>query len=355
MEQQVVNPVAIVAHTDVILMDNEKFDTFLAKLKAEAAAVPVDLTTDKGRKAIASAAHKIRTEKARIDRDRKRLTQEWRDMTAQVNSAWKTIEARLDGLASEVRKPLDEWETAEKNRVNHCRAMIDAFKSGAVVTLDDTSDTVRARGFDLFNTALDAEMFGDMLAEAEAAKANAVAALKAALDRLIREEAEKAELEKLRAAESERLAKEASEREAREAKERAEAEEKAAEERRIAAERMEQERIERAKAEAAEAERLRVQCEHEQALAAERRRAEEAEAAAQAEIDRIARQEAARRVEAERAAAEQAKREADQQHRTSVKTAAKQAIMSCGADEDTARKIVVAILAGEIPGVRLEF
>lgn len=29
--------------------------------------------------------------------------------------------------------------------------------------------------------------------------------------------------------------------------------------------------------------------------------------------------------------------------------------MSCGADEEAARKIVMAIIAGEVPGVKLEF
>jgi len=50
-----------------------------------------------------------------------------------------------------------------------------------------------------------------------------------------------------------------------------------------------------------------------------------------------------------------AKREADQAHRTAVKTKAKEAIISCGADEETAKKIVMAIIAGEIPAVRMEF
>lgn len=58
---------------------------------------------------------------------------------------------------------------------------------------------------------------------------------------------------------------------------------------------------------------------------------------------------------AKRLADEQAKRDRDQAHRTAVKSAAKTAIMSCGADEETARKIVVAILANEIPNVTLRF
>ena len=52
---------------------------------------------------------------------------------------------------------------------------------------------------------------------------------------------------------------------------------------------------------------------------------------------------------------ERARLEADQAHRNAVKGRAKQAIMSCGADEDTARKIVLAILAGEVPHTTISF
>lgn len=350
----------------VVLFDQDKFDAFYAKLRADIEAVPVDLSTKKGRDAIASAAAKVRSEKASIDRDRKRLTQEWRDNTALVNGAWKGIEARLDELAVEARKPLTEWEKAEKARADKVDAIINKIVLDGMVTLEDTVASVRERGSSVFNTELDPELFGEKLDAAQKAKNHAVDMLKTALARLTREEEERAELERLRAAEAERAAKEQAEREALEAEERAAAEAKAEAERREAAEKAEQERIaaaereaeDRAKresAQAAEAERQRIQREHDEAIAAERRRAEEAERAAQAERDRIANEEAARKAEAERIAAEQAKREADQAHRTSVKTAAKQALMTCGADEETARKIVVAILAGEVPNVTLRF
>lgn len=350
----------------VVLFDSQKFDSFYEKLKADVEAVPIDLATKKGRDAIASVAAKVRSEKARIDKDRLRLTKEWRDMTAQVNGAWNEIKERMDALAVEARRPLTEWEEAEKVRIAECDAIISQLSLASVVTLDDTSATVRERGKEVWEIAIDAERFGDKFDQAVRAKEHAIDMLKTALARLTREEEERAELDRLRAAEAERLAKEQAEREEREARERAEAEAKAEEERKVAAEKAEQERIaaaqreaeERAKAEAeaaAEAERIRIQREHEEALAAERRRAEEAERAAQAERDRIEREEAARKAEAERLAAEQAKREADQAHRTKVKTAAKESMMTCGADEETARKIVVAILAGEIPHVRLEF
>lgn len=356
---------AVTADPGIVLLDTEKFDAWYDRLKGEAPA-DADVTTRKGQDALRSFAARVRSEKAAIDKARLALTKNWRDMTAQANEAGKIIEQRLESLAVEVRKPLTDWEEAEKARVAECRAVIEGFRTKAVVTIEDTADAVRARGSEVYLTALEPDVFGDMLAEAQAAKDDAVRILQAALARLTKEEADRAELERLRAENEAREAREREEAEARERTEREAEEARQAEERRVAAEQAEKERLEaaareaeerarREAAEAAEAERQRVQREHEEALAAERRRAEEAERAAQAERDRSAEAERARAAEEERIAAEQRKREADQAHRTSVKTAAKNALMTCGADEETARKIVVAILAGEVPHVRMEF
>ncbi len=356
--------VAVQANPGIVLLDTEKFDVWYETLKASAP-TDADVTTRKGQDALRSYAAKVRSEKASIDKARLRLTKEWRDMTAQANEAGKIIGERLESLAVEVRKPLTDWEEAEKARVDRCKEVIADIHGAAIVTLEDTSETVRERGMRIWAIEI-GDDFATLKAEAEEAKSATIGTLQAALNRLKREEADRAELEKLRAAAAEREAREQAEREAREAEERAAAEAKAAEERRIAAEKAEAERIARVEREAAEraqreaeaaarAEQERRDRQHAEALAAERRRAEEAERAAQAERDRIAAEEAARKNEADRIAAEQAQREADQAHRTAVKTAAKQALMTCGADEETARKIVVAILAGEVPNVTLRF
>lgn len=350
----------------VVLFDQDKFDAFYARLKADVEAVPVDLSTKKGRDAIASIAAKVRSEKASIDKDRLRLTKEWRDMTAQVNGAWNTIKDQLDTLAVAARAPLTAWEDAEKARAAEIDRMIADIHIAAIIAPEDTAASVRERGTMVWQIKIDAETFGDRLDEAKAARAQAVEALKAALARLTKEEKDKAELDRLRAeaAERERLEAERIAEEERKARE-AEAA-RVAEDRRIAAEKAEAERIARAQREAedrakreaeaaAQAERDRIQREHEEALAAERRRAEEAERARQAEVDRIAKEEADRKAEADRIAAEQAAREADQKHRSAVMKAAKEAIMTTGADEETAKKIVLLIRSGEVPNVRLEF
>lgn len=410
-------PAAANAAAAVVLFDQDKFDAFYAKLRADIDAVPIDLTTKKGRDAIASAAAKVRTEKASIDRDRKRLTQEWRDNTALVNGAWKGIEARLDDLAVTARKPLTDWEEAEKARVAAIDGTIAQLKAHARVDSLDTAAMVRERGTQVWNITLDPEVYQDRLAEVEQVKAETVDALKAALARLTKEEADRAELEKLREEKAQAEAAAQAQKEQREAEEAAEAQRRADEQRAADERAAEAQRIEDAKAEAAAAVQREAE---EKAALVERKRTYarqmiahiqevglgmiggqtypygvlireltdkikinddlgdmQAEVAAirdatlvnlQAAMERQAERdkESAER-EKQRLAdvAEREKREAEelaahnrrlnQEHRSKIKTAAKAAIMTCGADEETARKIVMAIIAGEVPAVSLEF
>jgi colicin import membrane protein len=344
----------VATNPGVVLLDRVMFDAWYDKLSAEAP-TDVDISTNKGRDVVRSYAAKVRSEKAAIDKARLRLTEEWRSMTTQANAAGKEISTRLETLAVTVRAPLTEWEEAEKARENECRAVIEGMRAAKIIAEDDTADTVRTRGTEVYGTVLDADRFGDTLGEAQAVKADAIDTLKRALARLLQEEADRAELAKLRAEReeadriaAEKLAAEEAERQRIEA-------ERLAEERRTAAEKADAERIARAEQDAAEraqreaeqaaqAERDRVQREHDEALAIERARADAIEAAAQEERGRV-----------EREKAETARRAEDQEHRTEVKRRAKEAIMSCGADEETARKIVIAVLANEIPNMKLEF
>ncbi|WP_375272082.1 hypothetical protein [Sphingomonas sp.] len=350
----------------IVLLDAGKRDDLFDHIQREIDAFEPDLTTVKGRDAIKALAYKITRTKTAIDAAGKQLNEDARAKINVVDAARRVARDRLDQLAEDVRRPLTAWEEAEKARVAECEATIAQIVSAGTVTLDDTAATVRERGASIWQTEIDADRFGGLFEKATSAKDHTVSLLKTALARLTQEETDRAELEKLRAEAAERAERERQERVAREEQERAEAEAKAAEERRVAAEKAEADRLARIEREATEraqreaeaaarAEQERRDREHAQQLAAERRRAEEAEQTAQAERDRIAADEAARRKQAEQEAAAQAKRDADQQHRTSVKTAAKQALITCGADEDTARKIVVAILAGEIPNVTLRF
>ncbi|WP_279141313.1 hypothetical protein [Sphingomonas paucimobilis] len=352
----------------IVLIDAGKRDDLFAHILREVEAFEPDLTTAKGRDAIKSFAFKITRTKTAIDAAGKQLNEEARARINVVDAARRDARDKLDKLADQVRRPLTEWEEAEKARLARCREIIDAIKADAVVTLDDTADTVRTRGSAVYTTALDPAEFGDLLAEAEAAKAATVEVLKAALGRLTKEEADRAELEKLRAEAAEREAAEAARREEEARKAREAEEARLAEERRVAAEKAEADRIARIEREAADrakreaedaarAEEARRDREHAEQLAAERRRAEEAERAHEAERQRIAKEEADRKAAADAEAAEQARRVRNRAHRSNLMGQAKIAIMAADStvNEAAAVAIVKAIVAGTVPNVTLRF
>ena len=360
--------IAVAAQNPVaILTDAERFDAFYAKVKAEVDAHVPDLTTDKGRKAIASLAYKVAKTKTALDDAGKKLTEDKRKEIAAVDEARRNIRAKLDALRDEARRPLTEWEAAEEARQAKAKAAREDITAAAVVILEDTSASVEERLSRLEAMTLDADLFGDDLPIAKAEWGRAVETLQLAHARLLKEEADRAELERLRQEAAEREAREAAERErqereAAEARAKAEAEErarKAAEEAAAAAQRAAEEAAAQAKAEAERKAREEQEARdraHQEALAAERKAREEAEAKAKTEQERREREEREAKAKADAEAAAKAKREADIAHKSKILRAAKEAVMEHAAvGEPEAKAVVQAIASGLIPNITVSF
>lgn len=339
----------------VVLTDKKTRDEFYAHVQAEIDAFEPDLSTEKSRKAIASLAYKIARTKTAIDDAGKKLNEESRAKINAVDAERRAVREHFDALSAKVRQPLTDWEDAEEKRVEFIDNMLAMIRSARIVEMGETSASIRERGGEIYQTQLDPDVFLDRITEAQSEKDETVGILKSALDRAVAAEKEAEELARLRAeneareqAEREKAEADRIERERVEAEKRAEdarADAEAAEARRVeAAAKEAEDRARREAEEAAEAERAEERRKHEAELAEQRERAEKAEAEAQAERDRIAAEEA-----------EAKAREADKEHRVSVMTQAKEAIMTCGVDEDAARKIVLLIKAGEVPNVKMEF
>ncbi|KAA1057192.1 hypothetical protein [Azospirillum argentinense] len=366
-------------------------ETILVKLEADVrtAAKDLDISTDKGRKAIASLAYKVARSKTALDDMGKGLVEETKKQVALIDADRRVIRDRLDKLRDEVRKPLDDFEAAEQKRVEQHEAGIADIQSMPLFSGDRTTDDVADRLAKA--QAIDTSGFQEFTARAEAAKAAAIATLTAALENSRARDAERAELERLRREAAERAAREEAERIEREKQEaadraaeqaRRDAEEKACQEREEAerAAAAERERIEReaqaerdrAAAEQARAEREKAEAE-ERAAKAEQdrqealRRAQEAEE--QAERDRIAAEERTRqreeeaaqrerqRIEDERRAEEEAqrRREADRTHRATVNNAAVSALAAAGLSDAAAKAAITAIAKGEVPRVAIAY
>jgi colicin import membrane protein len=368
-----------------LFTDPKEYSEFYRRIAEEVGKHVPDTSTETGRDAIRSNAFKVTKAKTTLDKCALRLTEDWRLKTAAVNASRKIMVAELDQLAKEMRKPLTEWEALEDKRLDECRAQMEEFRTAAVIDPEtDTAATLRERGKRIWEIEIDAGRYGVLFDEAQSAKQTAVNALAAGVNRLTKEEADRAELERLRAAEAARLEREETDRAERErvaAEERAAAEE--AERKRVAEETRQREireaeeraaqlaRDEEArKAQEAEAQReaerekaaATQRAAHEAELAAERARAAEAERKAQEERETRERQdreraeaERVKREEEEREETETRRRETDRKHRAQVQKEAVESIVPLGVKRETAVKIVLAIIAGEVPNVALTF
>lgn len=294
-----------------------------------------------------------------------------------------------------IRQPLTDYEEREEARKAEADLILTNLRDAAIVRADETAEDVERRLERIRGINLNDELFGPRIEMAVDMRDDAVKALGEALARLKQQEADRAELERLR-----RVAREREEQEARERQEaenrRAEEERKAEDQRRADAV---AEQARKDAEEAADAEKRAIEAKRHYArdiiqhikdvglgmiggksypyvilmreldekividdamgdMQDEVRAILEAtrasvQAAWELAIARAEQQEQAE--QAQREAEAKAKREADQEHRTAVRRAAKEAIMSCGTDEDTARKIILAIQAGEVPHIRIEF
>jgi colicin import membrane protein len=328
------------------------FAPILAPVRAAIDAFQPDISTVKGRKEIASFARLVVDSKTLLEGIGKELADEVKKQPKLIDASRRYVKDTLDAWRDEARKPLTDWENAEKQRVSNHEDAI-ALLSGRGDGFSSSHDLAMALAcVNEFEVGPSCEEFEAAYARA---KESAVIRLTAAIAAAEKREAEQAELERLRKEKAERDARERDERIAREAAENArlEAERKAREdiERRESAALAEKKAIE-AKALAAQEEATRAAREAERREIELRRHAQEAE-------QRAAETEARIKREAEEAQAreedDRRRREADQEHRALVNRAALQAFVENGLVEGSAKIAITLIAKGMIPNISIHY
>ncbi|HBV6757215.1 TPA: hypothetical protein MD817_004489 [Klebsiella oxytoca] len=306
-----------------VFTNNDQLDPLIEAIEKEARSLVPDVTTKKGRDAIASMAHKVARSKTYIDNAGKDLVAELKALPKQIDESRRVVRERLDALKDEVRRPLTEWE-AEQERIKAEEAM-NALHVEALAMNEEFDRQLAARIESdhemalLMNDAFDREQ-ADKAAEAER-------------QRIAHEE----EIKRLAAAAAAR-----------------EVEQRAQREREEAAHR---EAVLKAQAEQAERDRIaaeqKAEADKQAAIEAERRKAQE-------EADRIRREaeqrEQARLAEEKRKADEQARREADVKHRKAVGVEVVKALMAnTSLTRDQAIEVLTAVKAGRIPHTGISY
>ncbi|STW71069.1 TolA protein [Klebsiella pneumoniae] len=99
-----------------VFTNNDQLDPLIEAIEKEARSLVPDVTTKKGRDAIASMAHKVARSKTYIDNAGKDLVAELKALPKQIDESRRVVRERLDALKDEVRRPLTEWE-AEQERI----------------------------------------------------------------------------------------------------------------------------------------------------------------------------------------------------------------------------------------------
>ena len=303
-------------------------ETVLAALKDEVRkqAALLDISTETGRAAIASLAYKVARSKTALDEQGKDLVTAIKKQSGEIDTERRHVREEMDALKEEIRKPLTDWENAEKDRIagheGALAAIAESPEFGATETVEELHtrlgflNNFPARDWQEFKARADKALSDEILRtegllarteKREAAIAEAKRLYDEAVECAIKkreEDAAKAATEAAnrRAAEQARIAREAAERERQRIEnERIEAEArvKQAEEQRMAAERKaEQDRIDAERR--AEEDRQRAARELKES---EERAAQQAEEAEQRRLADIAAAEARRIRDAEHAEA----------------------------------------------------
>lgn len=288
-----------------VFTTKEQLDPIIEAIEKEARSLVPDVSTRKGRDAIASMAHKVARSKTYIDNAGKDLVAELKALPKQIDESRRIVRERLDALKDEVRRPLTEWE-AEQERIKAEEAM----------------NTLHAEAL-VMNEEFDSQLAARIEADHEMALL-----MNDKFDR-DREE-QRRQAEQAQREHEERIKREAAEQARRdaEAKHKAEIE---------AAARREAEEKAREKQEAEE----RARREKEEAVAAERRRQEEAEAS--------------RLAEEQRKAEEEARRAADKEHRRTVNRRVYEDLIAQGIPEEFAQKAVLAIAGGKVQDAHIKY
>lgn len=101
----------------VELFSGDGLEPLLVRIETEVRSYLLDISTEAGRKEVASVAFKVARSKTTLDKMGKDLGEEYRQKINALNAKRNMAVSRLEALQHEIRKPLTDWENTEKARV----------------------------------------------------------------------------------------------------------------------------------------------------------------------------------------------------------------------------------------------
>lgn len=360
------------AQVRTVFTTPEGLGPYIQKIREEVSGFVPDVTTDKGRKAIASLAHKVAKSKTALDGIGKELVSKLKEEPKLVDAERRRMRDILDALRDDVRKPLTDWEEAEDERCEKHQKFVESITYDAGWVNNAYLADLQEAWIALTALSIDIRM-EEYEESAKLARTTSLALLHNAIEKAKQEAADAAELEQLRKEKEARDEQDRQEKLAQEAKEREEREAQATKEREERIAKEAEERVQREADERAEAHRKASEAAIEKAAReAEAQRKADAEAVkkAQDDADR-AKREAQEAIEA---AAEKAEKEAekerdtkareqaeadalaaDKEHQQIVNEKAIAGFMNHGISKEQSQDILRLIRDGHIPRVSIAY
>jgi hypothetical protein len=203
----------VIQPTDVraFFVESKNIDSILTEIETLANDFTPDVTTLKGRKLIGSQAYAVARTKTFIDGLGKELVDAEKEIPKRIDATRKRVRDFCDELQARVRKPLTDYENAEKSRVAALDQRIAAIQElGAKATAESPSAEIQLWVSELAAIAIDGT-WDEYQDRAQVAKEAAKVKLEAFLQTRLQWEAQQAEIARLKEEreEQERLAREA--------------------------------------------------------------------------------------------------------------------------------------------------
>lgn len=326
-----------------VFYDEKKYDAFITEFKSFVESVDRDISTAEGRKNINSMAYEIARMKKPIEEAGKATIEEVKAKVKAVDKQRIKLVDTIEEIQIKFRKPLTDFENKEKERVAKIEQAYKDLETLGDFSFDiPTIENVTLR-LNQANVIVnrDWEEFKDKALEAHVKLVNKLHDM---TEKLIKEKAEREELEQLR---KEQEVRKQAEREAQIAEE---ARENARREAIAEARRVELENQKKAD-EAAQ----RLQKIEEEKLALIKKAKEDAE---KAEKDKQAAIEAERKRikdQQDAEAKETAKREANKAHKKRINNEALEDIIALGIDKDLAKALITAIVEEKVRNINIRY
>lgn len=181
---------------------------FIDKIKEAVQGIVPDVSTAKGREEVVKLAYRVTQSKTLIDKTGKKFVDEYKEKCKPVDAARKIARDELTELATEVRKPVTEWEEAEAKRIEEERKAEEQREALALIKITNIrnkvvdlvgkpSGLIRHAISGLEKQEISAEVFGKNAEEAVLAKDHTVKKLREMLEAAITQEEQAARLAEL--------------------------------------------------------------------------------------------------------------------------------------------------------------